>query len=302
MISRTSETEDTWKKYKVFLRNRLARVYPLHIFTFSLFLITDILIMIILDYYELWYDDGRNPSLLILTNITLTHAWGFYEGMSFNYPSWSISTEFLAYLVFPVLSALLSKKHSYFYFVSCLVLLACLYLVSFQKQGLLSVDFKYGFCVYRCIILFSVGIILFEISGKLSKRIADYTGSDTSLLLSIVFTVILMDYGMSADVSVIPLFMWIVISARFNKGVFYKILSLKPLHFLGQISYSIYMNHAFIQTTWAMIFPKHFSKIFTKTQGITMFFLFMMLVLVCSWFTYIFIEKPARRIIKKLIV
>lgn len=83
--------------YGEFLRNRFARIYPLHLFM--------ILIMVVAytmaGQLGLIRDaEGMNWSHLPWHFLAL-HAWGFTDGHSWNFPSWSISAEFFAYLIFP---------------------------------------------------------------------------------------------------------------------------------------------------------------------------------------------------------
>lgn len=78
-----------WARYMV---RRLLRLYPLHLAT--------LLAVILLMRLEV-PDDQLG---ILLQNLTLTHAWGFSDQFLFNAPSWSISAEFAAYLLFPLLA------------------------------------------------------------------------------------------------------------------------------------------------------------------------------------------------------
>ena len=78
-----------------FISHRIARLYPLHLFT---------LIAFIAAYYFInksfpTYPDGTIFALV--QNLTLTQNIGFNpSGISFNYPSWSISVEFWVNILF----------------------------------------------------------------------------------------------------------------------------------------------------------------------------------------------------------
>ena len=89
--------------YMDFLRNRLARIYPLHLLTFLVFALLA---------FTLWRDKTDrafvDPSA-ILPNLLLAHAWGVTHSTAFNYPSWSISAEWLAYLSFPAVVWLIRR-------------------------------------------------------------------------------------------------------------------------------------------------------------------------------------------------
>src|SRR5690554_2832582 len=80
---------------------RLGRLYPIHLFTLLLWL----LYMLIKQYlYETGFGGtsqlDENNLYTFLTNLFLIHGLGVNDSLSWNQPSWSISTEFFAYIVF----------------------------------------------------------------------------------------------------------------------------------------------------------------------------------------------------------
>ncbi len=93
----------TWSAYGDFLKNRLARIYPLHLFTCLVYVALA---------FTLWrdrIDRSFVDSSALLPNLLLVHAWGTTQATSFNYPSWSISAEWLAYLSFPAVGWLIAR-------------------------------------------------------------------------------------------------------------------------------------------------------------------------------------------------
>lgn len=103
-VYRTSLREGTYS-HRSFVIKRLARVYPMHIVTLAFFVALALLAPVIglqLDSAEK-YDMSQ-----ILPQVLLVHAWAG-SGETFNYPSWSISAEFLAYLSFPLVMLLAAR-------------------------------------------------------------------------------------------------------------------------------------------------------------------------------------------------
>lgn len=95
---------------KNYFINRLARLYPLHLFTLGLTIIVSLFVAInYLGNYKI------DPTSFIL-NLTLLQAWFPKYSLTFNVPSWSISVELFFYLVFPYIFNHVYKKWKFRYF------------------------------------------------------------------------------------------------------------------------------------------------------------------------------------------
>lgn len=86
--------------WKSFLWKRFARLYPVHFVTLAL--------AVALIYGSALFGFGRapgyDPVTAIVANLFAIHGLGVLDELTLNYPSWSISAEFAAYAVFPVLA------------------------------------------------------------------------------------------------------------------------------------------------------------------------------------------------------
>ncbi len=94
----------TWDDYRQFLRKRLARIWPLH----AVMLVLTIMMVVAAEHLHLRIMNGldRFTFSSLPKDFLLIHAWPFIatsgtEEMVWNPPSWSISIEALAYLIFP---------------------------------------------------------------------------------------------------------------------------------------------------------------------------------------------------------
>ena len=79
---------------------RLLRIYPVHL------AMTALLLVVVAGGALLGLpprDPGRFASGELARHLLLVHGWGFSGRWAWNYPSWSISTEWAGYLAFPVL-------------------------------------------------------------------------------------------------------------------------------------------------------------------------------------------------------
>lgn len=87
-----------WGEYRKFLWLRFARIYPVHLVTL-LFLLC-IVIAAEVAGQQLNHSYG---AVDFVRNLFMVHAWeNNWDVINWNYPSWSISAEWFAYLLFPL--------------------------------------------------------------------------------------------------------------------------------------------------------------------------------------------------------
>ena len=76
---------------------RVARLWPLHLLTLGLVAAMQAMVLARWgDYYIYEWNDARH----FVLSLFLAHYWGFQDNQSFNGPSWSLSTEIVAYAAF----------------------------------------------------------------------------------------------------------------------------------------------------------------------------------------------------------
>ena len=92
--------ENTRGNYVRFLIKRLARLYPLHLITLSFFVAFAILVHLGLLHSAA--AETRYNLMALPANLLLIQAWGVNSELTFNYVSWSLSAEWFAYLMFPL--------------------------------------------------------------------------------------------------------------------------------------------------------------------------------------------------------
>ena len=88
-----------------FWGKRLARIYPVHFVTLLIF---GAILLAGAAQGIAPRDPERFALSAFLQNLFLVHGWGFASQGAWNYPSWSVSTEWAGYLLFPVLWLIIS--------------------------------------------------------------------------------------------------------------------------------------------------------------------------------------------------
>ena len=88
----------SWRGRADFVRNRFARVWPVHVLTLNV----DLAIAAVVGTLGVGADGHRRTPQAYVENLAMVHTW-FNDRPSFNAPAWSISSEWFAYLLAPLL-------------------------------------------------------------------------------------------------------------------------------------------------------------------------------------------------------
>ena len=264
-----------------FYRSRLARIYPLHLVTF-LFMFAIFL-----------YRNGSVDEAIAWTaarNVTLIHAWGFQDQFFFNFPSWSISGEFAAYLSFPLIAAIVLRiRHSH-------ILFACLALISLFVEQTYSRSISWErLGLLRAVPLFALGVALYPHRDKfLGSR-----GHSASIVqvVSAAGIVLAMHFALELIV-LLPFFCLLIISTHSDRGLVCRLVDTPVLYGLGLISYTIYLMHIPIRTAAYYIWPK-IETLFPSSIVDTAFVLMCLAAtLGASILVYRFFEMPMRALLR----
>lgn len=243
-------------KFIPFIKSRFFRLYPLHLFTFIIFLTLEFIKLFAYNFGGLTFNNvpftnSFSPTEII-PNLLLAQAWTpLTDPLSYNYPSWSISIEFYLY-VFLFLSILIFKERRV---LSWFVISAIAFSLLLSKSNLLVNSALSGlFCFFGGAFTYS---IYKQISNKI--KINYYVG--TLLELTLVIFVYFATTSQAEHKSIYPSFLFFIVIFLFSleSGAISKALKLKTPQLTGKLSYSIYMIHAailFILTSVSIVFEK----------------------------------------------
>jgi peptidoglycan/LPS O-acetylase OafA/YrhL len=271
--------------YFKFQRKRLARIYPLH--AFMLLLIGGFVLTALLRHAQVANGFERFSISSLVQNLLLVHAWGFdgKDGGTWNPPSWSISIEFLAYLLFPMFLWITTTARKNHRWLLVAAILACGFLCNaFMFWGQAGVT-----GISRGLTEFALGCLCVSfLSGGLADWLRSNLGSALALLALLVCYALTPATSFAVAVFAAPL-----ILALTGKNRVSAFFGWTPVYFLGEISYSIYLGHfLFTSIAYRMVNVEWMrSGVLQTVLGVAFIIGF---VLSLSTVTYYAIERPGR--------
>lgn len=274
-----------------FMLRRVARIYPLY----ALILLGTVIFASAIRIHG--GDASGYPLNELPLHVTMMQNWGFTEQLSWNHPAWSISTEFAAYLLFPlvVLASPIASARRRTLFIGMILSLATLALILHMLgQARLGQDVTHGGLV-RCLCEFLCGNMLcaFWLRGdRQDRRIF------AAAFLILTVTGALWASGIATEITAFPaitaclVLMLAQLSLRFQGSVFW------PLHwricvYLGEISYATYLAHFMLFILFKLVFVRDATNIAPISVA-----LFLIGLLIASIALHEFVEKPGRRLAK----
>lgn len=296
--------------FKRFMWARFARIYPLHLFSF----------LCMVAFY-LWYKSTNVLSTFdhslyninaIPTNLLLVHGLGVHKFLSWNAPSWSISTEWWMYVLFPLLILFFQKTTPWqrlgiLFFILAGYLFINYYLHPLSTLAspypeltkLNSIDITYDYGFIRCFFGFLFGMFIYD----LYKIKWLYSILNSSLLLIGIVALVFISLSINIpDPITVLLFAAIVLMCAYNTGPANAFLNRRPFLFLGNISYSLYLMHLPVMY-FLLIYIKRFPSIRLNASMPVLWFysvVYVTIVLLISTLTYKLIELPARKKLNQL--
>jgi peptidoglycan/LPS O-acetylase OafA/YrhL len=288
--------------YFRFLGARVARLYPLHILILLLFLATALSsrtasYVATGDFSSIPLTGARSISAFFANLLMLQGVKA--SQLSWNYPAWTISIEFIAYLLFPLLLPAIWQAPPRWKAALAALLLGVLgYLTLLTKDSFNQWDGPTT--LLRCIPEFVLGMLLYSLyrSGRFRCLIAD----DVVALGVLAVALVLLQTGISDFLTVI-VFAVLLLAAVGNEGRVTLILNSKPLLWLGALSYSLYLAHGFVQFGATRLvaaagvsdranIPHVYSLLLITAMVLTSFGIAVL--------TYLTVERIARRRLRRL--
>jgi len=277
------------RAFPAFLFKRVARIVPLNLFVLLMLMVLGLLSHVTI---------GRNiffnhASLAFDLPANMLMLQGLGIGTNLNGPSWSISTEFAAYLLFPVFIMCVCNR-----WLSAATLLLALGVVverAFRSPGLYLSNDSIQDQILSCFTEFILGMgayILYRHRRENGKGSGDV---ETGALYAGVAIGLLS----GTDLIDVLLFPFLIVSTALNRGVFSRWLSGGVPYFLGLVSFSIYLIHEPCRRLAVLLFTTAHPAPISPLSALLFALVGSLTVVPPAWLTYTWIERPGREALRR---
>ena len=231
----------------VMLWRRLGRLWPLHVAILLAFVLLELavpalsMVLGVKRSAAAAFDPASSATLWgIPTHLLLIHGLGLHDRLTWNHPSWSISTELWTYVIFALVMV---QARGRAVIVAVLLVIASLLILVSVSTRHIGVDFDFG--ILRCVFGFFVGHLVFRLVRAVPVSLPQPTLIEVIGLAAMVLFVVRagqtpLEYFAPFVFGVI---VWIF---ALERGAVSCVLKSRALAALGLVSYSIYMVHSLV--------------------------------------------------------
>ena len=284
------------RAHMAFLGRRIARIYPLYA-----------IVTLESAATLLWRAQGPDTSqaeFVLAANLIMVQAWGIAP--SLGGATWSISTEWAAYLLFPLLAAatlFLSRGVAQ---AAAWLALAAIAVLAVMPTGELAFNFQgrggpldiYSAAtpapLLRCLAEFTLGLLTWRTAEPLLQYRIVWTGSAALVIVAALLVLVAMP---GWDVVVVMLFPVLLFCLAPQQGLLAQLLGTPMLYRLGDWSYAIYLIHGkFTVVNFAL---RKVLAGYLPFAGAIAMALSSAAVIGCASIVHAYFELPTRRFLRK---
>ena len=242
-------------------------------------------------------DAGYTTQDFVL-NLFLAHTWVPDFRLNWNYPSWSISSEWFAYLLFPFAVAGILRR-----------LTTPIRAIAFgllTVVGSVAVMVGWRPCSFYELVLviptfFAGAAIYWIVRDRSSNPTASPWRWLPELLALALGAACFLPSPSAVTASLLcGFFLLILALVRFGMGWTW-LWTAQPAVFLGEVSYSLYMTHTLAQKVVYRLLPSARFEAADVVTKLSVLAGYIGLVMVFCLATYYLVERPCRRVFKRAV-
>lgn len=297
-----------------FMVARFARIWPLHIATLLIWL------AVITPNITHEFSNPTDGAIKLALNFTLLQSWAFLAPyiLSFNGVAWSISTEAFFYVVFAIIVLSPARRLPIALALASFCVVA--FLASASVFNLSPDDSAPGLTMFGTVYTnplvrvfeFLFGVVLAQAYRKHGYRAANISYTAWAIIEIAAVGLIVLALRLVAATSAINNFagagvgyyvykegLWLlwgllILVFALSRGPLAKLLSIRPMVFLGEISFALYLVHVIILN----LADRQAETV--QSMGALGAVLFWLVCLSSSAALHISVENPFRKIIINL--
>ena len=265
-----------------FWGKRLARIYPVHIAVIALL---GGLFLAGIAAGIPPREPARFAGFALLCHLALVQGWGTLDHWAWNYPSWSISSEWAGYLLFPLLIACYRVFYKGALAISLPLCFSILATVADIHGGL---NLTFGSSLLRFFPEF--------IAGMATTAFIPFIADEApNRIIALAGAALAVAFAATGHDAMTVLGLWLMLYGLAMQGDAERpasIGAIRPLRAMGVISYAFYMSFAPAELLTTQFF-RHLG-IARAAAPVAVAFMLAALTLGLAMLLHVLIEKPAR--------
>jgi peptidoglycan/LPS O-acetylase OafA/YrhL len=277
-----------------FIWLRFIRIYPAHVVVLLLPLPLLFIAMALGVHFN---RDAFGARSFVLSALML-NGWGFPGSVGWNVPSWSVSAEWFAYLVFPFLAlALWRVQRRRTAALLILTILGAVTLIGGIYSDWTQFMLPAWGTLVRVTSEFALGCLAYHFYLQpIGRRLAE---GMAQIAFAGVLAVSIFASSPIYNALTLAFFVLLVIGLSRAAGPFARLLQTRPSIYLGRISYSVYLVHSLVLAVYARLIARIGGGDALVEFAIVA--IYAALVILASHLLYTLVEDPARRWLRRFV-
>ncbi len=273
---------------------RFVRMYPAYLIA----LLAMVSMVATSAMFHIPFNRASYPLKTLPFELLMLHTWGSMTGIGWNYPSWSVSSEWFAYIFAFPCAIWLGKRILQPVLVLGAVGLLLTFVIwrAFNQAPFLS----FGYTPLQTSIFFLAGSLAWHLRMRIPWKQWLHLDSIAAVgvVLSLIFSSSL--HPVLFEMTMFMSFTCLIVGLSQRQGLMVKFLNLSIMVWLGEISYSLYLTHGVVKRALKPLVDRLMVVEQPVTFRILLLILHLGLILGAAAALYYSVERPGREWLRKI--